>query len=104
MIRMQTGQVGAHDESSHTVCDEVDLRHRQSGVVTDKVDDLAEHGVTGINVRTTVTTAALERLAAMVEAGALKKPDIRTFELEQAGAAFQELGAGHVRGKLIVVI
>jgi NADPH2:quinone reductase len=68
-----------------------------------KVEDLATRGVTGINVRTMVTTAALEKLAAMVEAGTLKRPHIQTFKLDEAGAAFEEIGTGHVRGKLVIV-
>jgi NADPH:quinone reductase-like Zn-dependent oxidoreductase len=68
-----------------------------------KVEDLAKRGVIGINVGTRVTTAALEKLAAMVEAGALRRPQIKTFKLDQAGAAFEEIGTGHARGKLVVV-
>jgi NADPH2:quinone reductase len=68
-----------------------------------KVEDLAQRGVTGINVFTRVTIAALEKLAAMVEAGGLKRPQIKTFKLDQAGAAFEEIGTGHVRGKLVVL-
>src|SRR5712692_2998421 len=54
-----------------------------------KVEDLAKRVVTGINVGTQVTTAALEKLAAMVDAGAVKRPQIKTFKLDQAGAAFE---------------
>jgi NADPH:quinone reductase len=68
-----------------------------------KVEDLEKHGVTGINVSTRVTTEALDKLAAMVEAGALKRPHIKTFKLGEAGQAFEEIGTGHVRGKLVVV-
>jgi NADPH:quinone reductase len=68
-----------------------------------KVEDLAARGVTGMNVRTMVNTAALEKLAAMVVAGALKRPQIKAFTLEESGAAFAEIGTGHVRGKLVVV-
>jgi NADPH:quinone reductase len=69
-----------------------------------KVEELAKRGVTGINVGTRVTTAALERLTAMVEAGALKRPEIKTFKLDQAGAAFDEIGTGHASGKLVIVL
>jgi NADPH:quinone reductase-like Zn-dependent oxidoreductase len=68
-----------------------------------KVEDLAQRSVTGINVRTMVNTAALDNLAAMVGSGALKRPQIKTFKLDQAGAAFEEIGTGHVRGKLVIV-
>jgi NADPH:quinone reductase-like Zn-dependent oxidoreductase len=81
---------------------------RQGGHVSSmiggaKVEDLAKRGVIGINVGTRVTTAALETLAAMVETGALRRPQIKTFRLDQAGAAFDEIGTGHVRGKLAIV-
>lgn len=68
-----------------------------------RVEELATHGVTGVNVSTRVSTEALDRLAAMVEAGALKRPNIKTFRLGDAGHAFDEIGTGHVRGKLVVV-
>jgi NADPH2:quinone reductase len=81
---------------------------RKGGHVTSMIggaiaEDLARHGVTGINVGTRVTTAALEKLTAMVEAGALRRPQIKTFKLDQAGAAFEEIGTRHVRGKLVIV-
>ena len=68
-----------------------------------KVEDLAKRNVTGINVMTMTTTAALERLATLVESGKLKRPQITAFELEDANRAFEEIGTGHVRGKLVVL-
>ncbi len=68
-----------------------------------KVDDLAARHVTGINVMTRTTTEALTELIAMVTAGDLKRPAIKAFTLADAGKAFLEIGAGHVRGKLVVV-
>jgi len=81
---------------------------RDGGYITSmrggaKVEDLALRGVTGINVVTRVTTAALEKLVSMTEAGALKRPKITTFKLDQAGAAFEQIGTGHTRGKLVIV-
>jgi NADPH:quinone reductase-like Zn-dependent oxidoreductase len=66
-------------------------------------EHLAQHGVTGVNVMTQTTTDKLERLAALVEAGKLKRPEIKTFPLEKAGEAFVEIGTHHVRGKLVVL-
>jgi NADPH2:quinone reductase len=66
-------------------------------------DHLAQHGVTGVNVLTQMTTDKLERLAAMVEAGKVKRPEIKAFPLEKAGEAFAEIGTRHVRGKLVVL-
>ncbi len=67
------------------------------------LEHLAEHGVTGINVMTMVTTEALERLAGLVSKGTIKRPEIKTLPLDQAGEAYKEIEGGHVRGKLIVV-
>ena len=68
-----------------------------------KVDELAARHVTGINVQTRTTTAELDKLSAMVMAGQLKRPAIQTFELADAGRAFEEIGTGHVRGKLVII-
>jgi len=69
-----------------------------------KVDELATQGVTGVNVVTGVTTARLDKLAAMAESGALKRVQIKTFKLADAGAAFAAIGAGHLRGKLVLEV
>ena len=64
---------------------------------------LAARNVTGVNVRTDVTTDKLERLAAMVAAATLRRPQIATFPLAEAGSALAEVADGHVRGKLVVI-
>jgi NADPH:quinone reductase-like Zn-dependent oxidoreductase len=69
-----------------------------------KVEDLARRNLTGINIQTMTTTAALERLAALVESGKLKRPEIKTFKLEDANQAFDDIATGHVRGKLVVTV
>jgi D-arabinose 1-dehydrogenase-like Zn-dependent alcohol dehydrogenase len=51
---------------------------------------------------TMVTTESLERLAGLVSKGTIKRPEIKTFSLDQAGEAYKEIAEGHVRGKLIV--
>ena len=66
------------------------------------VETLAARDITGVNIRTEATTDKLERLAAFVEAGALLRPEIRTFHLEEAGRALAEIAGRHVRGKLVV--
>jgi len=81
---------------------------REGGHITSmrggaKVEDLAKRNITGLTVVTKTTTGALETLAAMVEAGAVKRPQITTFKLDQAGTAFEELATGHARGKLVIV-
>lgn len=67
------------------------------------VEGLAKRGVTGINVMTNVNAEALERLAGIVAKGSIKRPEIKTFSLDRAGEALEEIADGHVRGKLIVV-
>ena len=67
------------------------------------IDELTKSKVVGINVQTRVTTDALEKLAAMVEAGSLERPEIKTYRLDQAADAFEKISSGHVRGKLVVI-
>ena len=69
-----------------------------------RVEELEPRQITGINLNARPTTEALEKLASMVKAGELKRPAIKTFRLEDAGAAFDEIGTGHVRGKLVVQV
>jgi NADPH:quinone reductase-like Zn-dependent oxidoreductase len=59
-------------------------------------------GLTAVDIRASITTAALSRLAALVAEGSLRLPEIRTVPLEQAGEALREVAAGRVRGKLVV--
>jgi len=68
-----------------------------------KVDELAARQITGLNVMTNTTTSALDQVSAMVIAGDLKRPAIKTFTLADAASAFAEIGNGHVRGKLVVL-
>lgn len=67
------------------------------------VDTLASRDVTGVNVRTQATTEKLERLAWYAAAGSLRRPEIRTFPLADAGKALAEIAGRHVRGKLLVL-
>jgi NADPH:quinone reductase len=67
------------------------------------VDILTARGVTGVNVRTQVTTEQLDRLARYVAAGVLRRPAIKTFPLADAGEALTEIAERHVRGKLVIV-
>jgi NADPH:quinone reductase-like Zn-dependent oxidoreductase len=50
------------------------------------------------------TPANLERLAELLETGALRAPIQRSYRLEQAGEALQALPATHTRGKLGLTI
>lgn len=66
-------------------------------------DALASREVTGVNVRTQATTEKLERLAGIVASGTLRRPEIRTLPLADAGQALAEIAARHVRGKLVIL-
>lgn len=65
-------------------------------------DALASRGVTGVNVRTQATTEKLERLAGFVASGTLRRPEITTLPLVEAGRALAEIAGRHVRGKLVI--
>ena len=96
----------------HTAGDKDYLAHlselvREGGHVASMVggadiEGLAKRGVTGLNVVTQTTGKALGQLTGLVAAGTLKRPQIKAFALEQAAAAYEEIGSGHVRGKLVV--
>jgi NADPH:quinone reductase len=96
----------------HTAGDKDYLAHvselvREGGHVASMVggadiEGLAKRGVTGLNVVTQTTGAALGQLTDLVAARTLKRPQIKAFSLHQAAEAYEEIGSGHVRGKLVV--
>lgn len=56
------------------------------------------------NVGAVGTTANLERLAELLEAGSLRVHIQETYGLEQAGEALLSLGSSHTQGKLAIAI
>jgi len=58
--------------------------------------------IRGTRIATQVTRERLEQLVSWIADGTLVLPEIRTFKLDEARAAFQESEAGHVRGKLVL--
>jgi NADPH:quinone reductase-like Zn-dependent oxidoreductase len=66
-------------------------------------DALQSRGIVGTNIQTRVTTQRLDQLAGLVAEGKLRRPDIATFGLPDAGRALSEIAAHHVRGKLVVL-
>ena len=48
--------------------------------------------------------ARLPELTALIDGGQLRVPPITTFPLESATEAISAMGAGHVRGKLVITI
>jgi NADPH:quinone reductase len=58
--------------------------------------------IKGVFIAAEINRARLEKLAQLIGNGVLQLPEIRTFELDDIGAAFRESEGGHVRGKLVV--
>src|SRR5215218_8208646 len=56
------------------------------------------------NVMAVPTQENLERLGRLLEAGTLKVPIQRTYELDQAGEALQALAADHTQGKIAIQV
>jgi NADPH:quinone reductase-like Zn-dependent oxidoreductase len=50
------------------------------------------------------TTPNLERLAQLLDAGALRVPIQHTYPLEQAGTALDALPTTHTQGKLAITV
>jgi NADPH:quinone reductase-like Zn-dependent oxidoreductase len=95
--------VGNKEENSHLAELLREGGHMVSMLGAADAEALAQRGITGVNVVTQATTDRLERLAGFVEAGKLKRPEIRTFPLEEAANALAEIEGRHVRGKIVVV-
>ena len=64
----------------------------------------AGEGAGRFNVMAVPSPANLQRLGELLAAGTLRVPIQRTYPLEQAGEALQELPATHTRGKLGVTV
>jgi NADPH:quinone reductase-like Zn-dependent oxidoreductase len=95
--------VGNKEANSHLADLLREGGHLISMVGAADAEALAVRGITGVNVVTQATTDKLDRLAGLVESGKLKRPEIRTFPLEEASNALAEIESRHVRGKLVVV-
>ncbi len=65
---------------------------------------LAERGITSVNIVRPQGAAVLDRLSRMVDAGQLKVVIDRTYPLEQGVEALEQVEHGHVRGKVVVRI
>lgn len=78
--------------------------HVASVVGAADIEALGARGVEGTNIQGRVTTASLDILSAMLEAGELVAPEIRTYPLADAGDALAAVGTSHVRGKLVVTV
>ncbi|MDP9343636.1 MAG: NADP-dependent oxidoreductase [Actinomycetota bacterium] len=65
---------------------------------------LARRGIEATNVAGHVTTASLQALAGLLEAGEIAMPEIHPFALEDAADALVAVGTGHTRGKVVVTL
>ncbi len=65
---------------------------------------LAERGITAVNLVRPQGAAVLDRLSSLVEAGALRVPVQETLPLEEAARAQEMLQHAHVRGKLVLTV
>ena len=79
------------------------------GIAKDRIDTItdfpaiAKYGVKGEGGAVTASAATLAELAEAVAAGDLVVPIQRTYPLEDVRAAFAELEAGHVEGKIVLI-
>jgi NADPH2:quinone reductase len=77
--------------------------HVVSAVGSADEETLRARGIEAANVTGMVATASLETLAGMLERGEIESPEIRAFPLADAAEAFEQVGSGHTRGKIVVV-
>ena len=67
-------------------------------------ESLAGRGIEGVNVMGKVNTASLGELADLFERKEIVSPEIKTFALDQANEAFEQVASGHTRGKIVVTV
>jgi NADPH2:quinone reductase len=63
---------------------------------------LKARGIEATNVMGRVATGPLEMLAGLLERGEIVSPEIRSFSLDDAAAAFEQVASGHTRGKIVI--
>lgn len=79
------------------------------GIATDRIDTIvdfpaiAKYGVKGEGGAAAASAATLAELAEAIAAGDLVVPIQRTYPLDEVRAAFTELEAGHVEGKIVLI-
>lgn len=121
VIDRSAGDVVAAIKASHrdgvdvlidTMSDAAGMAHtvgavKQGGVATSmrgaaQAEELAKHGVKGVNIQTQVTTERLEHLATLSAEGKLKPPMIHAFPLDSANEGFKTIGK--TGGKIVITI
>ena len=79
------------------------------GIAKDRIDTIvdfpaiAKYGVKGEGGASAASAATLAQLAAAVAGGDLVVPIQRTYPLQDVRAAFTELEAGHMAGKIVLI-
>ena len=66
-------------------------------------ETLKSRGIEAANIMGMLATGPLETLAGMLERGEIVSPEIRSFPLAETVEAFEQVGSGHTRGKVVVV-
>jgi NADPH:quinone reductase-like Zn-dependent oxidoreductase len=66
-------------------------------------ETLKAQGIEAANVSGKVAMEPLETLVGILERGEIESPEIRSFPLVDAAAAFGQIGSGHTRGKIVVI-
>jgi NADPH:quinone reductase-like Zn-dependent oxidoreductase len=81
---------------------------KKGGIIVSMLEEdkelAAQHGVTAIRQLSLVTTARLEKLADLVDEGAIKVKVDKVFPLDETAEAFQYRETGMPRGKVVVAI
>ena len=65
-------------------------------------ETLKARGIEAANVSGMVATDPLVTLVGMLERGEIVSPQIRTFRLDESTTAFEQVGSGHTRGKIVL--
>jgi NADPH:quinone reductase-like Zn-dependent oxidoreductase len=79
------------------------------GIATDRIDTIVDfpsiekYGVKGDGGAAAASAATLAELAKAIAAGDLVVPIQRTYPLDDVRAAFTELEAGHIAGKIVLI-
>jgi NADPH2:quinone reductase len=75
-----------------------------SSVYAADVEGLARRGIGATNVSMQPGSRRLDKLSRMVDSGELSVRLDRTFPLEKAPQALEEMRTGHIRGKIVLLI
>jgi NADPH2:quinone reductase len=65
-------------------------------------ETLKARGIAAANVSGIVATDPLGTLVGMLERGEIVSPEIQSFPLAESAVAFEQVGSGHTRGKIVV--